>query len=70
MKEPSSKDVLAIDGADFDLEHRHAQISMLKYDLEKIREQKDKIQLSVDTLEYTSKGVQKIIEAQLVNKAK
>jgi hypothetical protein len=53
-----------------DLEHRDAQISMLKYDLEKIREQKYNIHLSVDTLEYTSKGLQKIIEARLVNKAR
>ena len=43
---------------------------MLKYDLDKLREQKENIQLSVDTLEYTSKGVQKIIKAERVNKAK
>ena len=43
---------------------------MLKYDLEKFIEQKENIQLSVDTVEYSSKGVQKIIEAQIVNKEK
>lgn len=53
-----------------DLKNRDDVISMLIYDIEEVSKQKENIQLSVDRLEYTSKGIQKIIESQLVNKAK
>ena len=46
-----------------DLQNRDVVISMLKDDIEQLSKQKENTQLSAETLEYTSKGVQKIIES-------
>ena len=53
-----------------ELDHKIAVNEALKEELEKLRKKNENVNLSVDTLYYQSKAIDKIWEAQIVNKAK
>ncbi|GJT28830.1 ribonuclease H-like domain-containing protein [Tanacetum coccineum] len=71
VEETSSKAMVAIDGAGFDWSYMvDEEISMLKSELEKLKQEKESNQLKIENFDNASKSLDKLIGSQIPDKSR